>query len=90
MTRETSAVDSSQVSTDLFAVASNVEAASNDGGAVNEGDEDGSSGRRPRRPVSYPVGPESEVQPPLRIELVGFDTAAKRNSYPIKVKHVCC
>lgn len=53
--------------------------------ASDEGDKEINDGRRPRRPVSYPCGPESEVQPPLRIELVGFDAATKRNSFPQKV-----
>lgn len=67
----------------------NVGENNNDADVVVGGGEDTCGGRRPRRPVSYPCGPESDVQPPLRIELVGFDATVKRNSDPLKVTVIC-
>lgn len=83
MTREFSAVDTSESPTP--AIAANVGENISDAEVNVGGHEDTCGSRRPRRPVSYPCGPESEIQPPLRIELVGFDATAKRNSDPLKV-----
>lgn len=91
MTREHSAVDSSHAPGHGDGeVAADVGEASNDAGAEDGEDHDTCGDRRPRRPISYPCGPESEVEPPLRIELVGFDAKLKRNSYPLKVIIIKC
>lgn len=84
VTRETAV--SLEPSAPPLVIGWNVGENSNVANIANNGeDKDISDGRRPRRPVSYPCGPESEVEPPLRIELVGFDKANKRNSFPQKV-----